>query len=255
MLVYLAFLGAIFLVAWIWSKFLSRRDIETTLRDANTGLSRALESSEAILEELHQCGSGNVCAVLRLTSEEPLVLDYFEEALDILKDRHQLLKCAIIRDQITSQMYFRDVSFDCETILKRSERKAHQWQEAVEDNCDAVLDTVNGPLWRVTWLQESYDRNSGTYENTILFICHHAIVDGISIMNLPKQFTECINCISKGQLRSYTPHYPIVPGIHARTRHHIKWSLWQQMLLIPQIIGIIMKTLLPYYVYSFGRTH
>ena len=245
------FLGAVFLI--VLSRVFLRSN--KAISSDSDGFARALEPYEEMFEEVHQYGTANVCAVLRLTSKTSLVAEYVKTALKVLKERHQLLESTIVRGNTAVRRpyklrYFRNASLEPEMILKRSGREAHQWQAVFEENCDVAFDTENGPLWMAIWLQETFDKNLETFENTIIFICHHAIVDGTSIMNLPKQFIDCVNSIPKSKSRKCSPYHPILSGVDARTAHYLDkldWSPWQKMLLIPQILRIIMKVLSPFY--------
>nr|UPI41564.1 AT2 [Erythropodium caribaeorum] len=253
MMVIVFYFAALVAVLYLVAKIAPTRDSSSPEYKPSDGtpkektLKRLMEPTEDCLEELHQLGAGNVATVLRLCSKISLSTDHVNEALEHLLRKHPLLRVAIAREACdsSSKRFFQEVCVDVTKVLTRNEKSANHWKQVFEESCGVVFDTTTGPLWSATWLQECFDYNSNTYNNTFIFICHHAIVDGTSALNIAKHFTDSLNFIAEGNDEFDYNSYPLTPGLHTLLARDLDWKTWQKCLMIPSILKLCLRLFLP----------
>ena len=92
--------------------------------------------------------------------------------------------------------------------LTTSDLQASQWQKAWHDIVIRRLET--GLLWQAILFTEEYLPNmSNNYLNTIIFRVNHCIIDGVSGMQLCKQFLSNLLSALKSWLQLILAKYDI----------------------------------------------
>lgn len=197
-------------------------------------------------------GTTNSCYVMTLHSKEKLTKSLVRNALLRLARRQPMLR-AVIKTVSSWSWFRRNKEKHFEIIepnkiadmidLTTSEDDASQWQRSWHDIVIRRLET--GLLWKIILFSEEYLPDSDNYLNTIIFRVNHCIIDGVSGMQLCKQFLNNLNNISENQaalseeissLPLQSSFYDIIGNVRSRS-----W-LWDFL----ESLGI-------HYIYKFAR--
>ena len=202
---------------------------------------RPLDKSESTAELLKERdGSANLCLILSLKSEQPLLKEHVHDALVLLSKRQPMLR-AIITSLSTSvaEKYF-EVINDINIDFTTSDVKAREWQ-------DMWYDFTSSPhgsrqLWRAALLQEEYIPDTKVYINTIVFKFSHSCTDGVSLMKFCKQLLYYLNSVADGTLtrQSNIASFDLMPSLF-EVIHQRPWPAWQKYLGVPEIWNVWLK--------------
>uniref|UniRef100_A0A6P8HYN9 Uncharacterized protein LOC116294330 n=1 Tax=Actinia tenebrosa TaxID=6105 RepID=A0A6P8HYN9_ACTTE len=107
--------------------------------------------------------------------------------------------CMRIHEDSNNNLWFKEMEDKSRIIFKTIKETARNWEGIFEQESQRSFDMGNGPLWRVTMLQEFFDSDKRHYENCLIFTFHHIICDGGSIMALYSQFLEYVNDLKAGK--------------------------------------------------------
>ena len=181
-------------------------------------------------------GTTNSCYVMTLHSKKELKESLVRDALLRLAKRQPLLR-AVIKIVSNSSWFGQNNESYFEIIepskigdmihLTTSDVNASQWQKAWYDTVMSQIKT--GLLWRTVLFTEEYLPDSENYVNTIIFRVNHCIIDGVSGMNLCKQFLSYLNSVAENtRVRGEdVPSHELLPSFHAiisNTRSRSSWK-------------------------------
>ena len=202
---------------------------------------RPLDKSESTAELLKERdGSANLCLILSLKSEQPLLKEHVHDALVLLSKRQPMLR-AIITSLSTSvaEKYF-EVINDINIDFTTSDVKAREWQDMWYDFTSSPHGS--GVLWRAVLLQEEYIPDTEIYINTLVFKFSHSCIDGVSLMKFGKQLLYYLNSVADGTLtrESNIANFDLMPSLHDVIQQR-PWRAWQKYLGLPEIWNVLLK--------------
>ena len=221
---------------WSRSSVQSRRNSVTTNE-------RPLGALEMFFEEAHQNGGPFICCtVVRLQSSVSLSQDVVRQTLVILAKKHPLLRAKIISRDNAGKCFV--VNNEPEPFIPLkilSTVSSNQYLQTMEE--EMHKDFGNNLLWRVIWLKENHDLDRNLYENSIVFVTHHALTDGISAITLAGQFSTNLNKVATGSALNIDniPSYPLTQDVFTLIADDIAWPWWQKALLFPQALALLFK--------------
>ena len=210
-------------------------------RNRRHKMMRPLDKSETTMELLEERdGSGNLCLILSLKSEQPLLKEHVHDALVLLSKRQPMLR-AIITSLSTSvaDKHFEVVNY-IDIDFTTSDVKAREWQDMWYDFTSSRHGS--GLLWRAVLLQEEYIPGTEIYINTLVFKFSHSCIDGVSLMKFCKQLLQCINGVTDGTLtrESNIANFDLMPSLH-EIIHWKPWPAWLKYLGLPEIWNVLLK--------------
>ena len=213
----------------------------SVIRNRHHKTMRPLGKVESMAELLQERdGSGNLCLILSLKSEQPLLTESVYDALVLLTKRQPILR-AIVTSLSTSvaEKYF-EVVDHINIDFTTSDVKACEWQ-------DMWYDFTSSPhgsrqLWRAALLQEEYIPDTEIYINTLVFKFSHSCIDGVSLMKFCKQFLYYLNSVADGTLtkESNIGNFDLMPSLF-EVIHQRPWSAWLKYIGVPEVWNVLLK--------------
>jgi hypothetical protein len=138
----------------------------------------------------------NIISVLKL--ENPPEPDTVSRALEVLQQRHPLLRARVVN--VGKTLLYEEISSP-EIPFEVVERTAAElWQEVVPAEMAHRFDPESGPLFRAVYLYQAESAE-------LVLTLHHAILDAISGMNLLEELLR----LSAGEV-SDLPELPLPPA-------------------------------------------
>jgi hypothetical protein len=231
-LVLTAIIGFLFLIFnHVFHQDSKKKEGIEVITDPTTGRKRK-RILEGIFEQgahdhLYSFGEASVSNVVFIESLVPLEKSVLIEALLSLTKVHPLLrmKCEWQKTKGTTHRYLTEMEklTSNELIYSEINTEGSKWIEIFEDELLQGFDLSSGPLWRVVRLKEEFDPTCDKYHNTIVFTFHHAICDGVSIMNYFDKLLEVMDKIFYGDLldKNLEP-LPLLEPLMVLLKHHIE---------------------------------
>lgn len=213
--------------------------------------SRRLGKFEECLEILsnEREGTTNSCYVMTLHSKEKLTESVVRQALLRLAKRQPMLR-AVIKTVSSCSWFKQNNEKHFEIIepnkivdmidLTTSDIHASQWQKAWHDIVIRRLET--GLQWQAILFTEEYLPDNNNYLNTIIFRANHCIIDGVSGMQLCKQFLDNLNSVSEDSraLDEDISSLDLQPSFYELIGNARPRSWWDYL---PELLGM-------YYIYK-----
>lgn len=227
------------LLTFFVRKFQGRRmHVECT---SNDGTGRKLGVVESALDQIHKYGGAVQISAVLLKSKMTLPPASVRKALEALSQRHPLLRMRIsevkaqVRGKLETLRYFREMDNSKVVQLTLKNKPATQWAGVLEKELLKPLETGTGPLWRVVMLKEEISPQEGWHRNTLLFIEHCAISDGLSALHLCNEFTENLRILHTSQSPRQelsVESLPLRQPVHELLTDHLTLSQLDTILLI-----------------------
>nr|UPI41560.1 AT1 [Erythropodium caribaeorum] len=208
---------------------------------------RDLGALEIFFEETHKNGGPFICCTLiRLQSAISLSYDVVYKTLMVLAKKHPLLRARILEresgEKYRKCFVVNNTNEPVIPLQKHKQFDADEYLEALEQELHTGFED-RGLVWRVVYLKEKQNVSENSFENSLIFVTHHGITDGISAISLAEQFCRGINITAKANQEIFddTESYAMTADLLELIKDEIAWSWWQRLLLIPQTMALFFK--------------
>ena len=185
--------------------------------------------------ELYQTeleGAGLVVALMRLRGL--LEIDIIKQSLLLLQQRHPFLQMQIVKNR--DGMYFaaQETPEIPLRIVKRN--KENQWLEVIEEEFNQKIDSLRDPLIKLAYIPAA----SGSDVFDLIFTIHHSISDGVSLIELCREFLDYCARIAEGE-QVEVERLPMSPPVEqlfpiSRTLLQFRVFLFKLKLLFNQLL-------------------
>ncbi|MGW7415281.1 amino acid adenylation domain-containing protein [Streptomyces sp. NPDC054863] len=145
-----------------------------------------------------------------------------QEALDVLKSRHEGLRTRFVaEDGEPVQLIDAPSPMELRTVTSPRERIG----AVVEQDAGRGFDLENGPVVRALLIKGSGDEPPR--EHTLVLLMHHIVGDGWSATVLRREFRACLDALREGR----RPELPELPVQYA------DYAVWQRERLTEQLVA------------------
>ena len=136
-------------------------------------------------------GGGMVASLMRVRGS--LEISVIKHSLSLLQKRHPHLKMHIVKN--TDGMYFADQE-NREIPLKIVKRRQeNQWREVIEEELNHKIDSLKNPPIKLAYIPSAIGSNLFD----LIFTIHHSISDGVSLIQLCREFLDYCARITAGE--------------------------------------------------------
>lgn len=198
-------------------------------------------------------GTTNSCYVLVLHSKAALKHSLVSNALLWLAKRQPMLRATI--KTVSNPFWFHENKESYFKIIEpnkigdmieliKSDIKASQWQKSWYDI--ALNPTKQPLLWQAVMFTEEFLSDTKNHVNTMVFRVNHCIIDGVSGMQLCKQFLCFLNSNSdNGQvIHEDVQTLELLPSFHeliSQTRSKSVWEYSQEFLGLHVVYKLVKR--------------
>jgi|GEM_PF-4205656 len=144
--------------------------------------------------ELYQTqleGTGLVAALMRVRGS--VEIHVIKQSLSLLQQRHSYLQMHIVKSK--DGMYF-NTKETPEIPLRIVERnKENQWLEVIEEELNQKMNSLRAPLIKLAYIPAVI----GSDIFDLIFTIHHSISDGVSLIQLCREFLDYCARVAEDQ--------------------------------------------------------
>ncbi len=186
--------------------------------------------------ELYQTGlegAGLVACLMRVRGL--LEIRVIKQSLSLLQQHHPYLQMHIVKN--TDGMYFQAKEAS-EIPLRIVERnKENQWLEVIEEELNHKIDSLRGPLIKLAYIPAGM----GSDIFDLIFTIHHSISDGVSLIQLCREFLDYCARIAEGeQLKvKMLPMTPPVEQLLPKSKTALQFGLF--LFILKFILNQLVK--------------
>jgi len=206
--------------------------------DAATDITSPLSAQQAALcaiQELHGPDFNAYNEPLLFEINGDFSLPIFQQAIQALVDRHEILRSVFIRNQ-EGHLYQKSspLNIHLESVVCES-NDTDQW---ILNEIEKPFDLKQGPLFRT----KIFDIGRNQY--LVLMVFHHAIVDGASLRILCRELSEAYNAILEKrspnlpQQQQYRDYIYWQRNLFETEEYRKKISYWKDKLLNYQEVNL-----------------
>ena len=195
--------------------------------------SRPLGSFEMRSVWLNLKTDGQMSNAFHIISKKPLTFATVKKAATLVADSQTLMRaCIRPKSGLRNDLWF----LPMENVYYDIQENNHgDWTREVERQMSIQYKESNGPLWRLVFFPDvKIQKAEGEFqhESVIVLACHHAIVDGVSLMRLITQIMSVINKFQNGEDYSNVPisilYAPLEQAIDFRGfKENVMWRVTQ----------------------------
>ncbi|NEP59264.1 MAG: hypothetical protein F6K31_19985 [Symploca sp. SIO2G7] len=185
--------------------------------------------------ELYQTeleGAGLTIALMRVRGS--LEIQVIKQSLFLLQQRHPYLQMHIAKN--TDGMYF--VTQEINEIPLRivEKTKENQWLEVIEEELNHKIDSLRSPLIKLAYIPAAI----GSDLFDLIFTIHHSISDGVSLIQLCREFLNYCASITDGK-QVEVDQLPVSPPVEkflakVSTVLPLRILLFQLKLILNQLL-------------------
>ena len=118
-----------------------------------------------------------VCYAFFVSSKEPLTKEKLENAMDVLVNRHPLLRMCICN--INNKLTWKPMNSNKSTIYVNTREDV---ETIISNSLDLEFDLENGPLWSLTLVPDvksEFQERRFRHHQALVFHSSHTIIDGL----------------------------------------------------------------------------
>jgi NRPS condensation-like uncharacterized protein len=145
-------------------------------------------------------GTTPINCIMTVRVRGEMSAETIQKALDAVQRKHPLLRCKVGTKHGAPQFMI-DVDIPRVPIRITDRHSDKDWQAATEEEWKRTFDTMSGPLLRLVWLK-------GAEVSELMFVAHHCICDGGSMMMLIREVLQCMDDPTT-ELTPYSPYATI----------------------------------------------